>query len=504
MERKEWLEKIDIGPIRRWCGPVLFFVALIVFFTTLSPGPFPEFPASIHARNLGMGAVPPQSNPLYGLLVLGIDAVASEHLVGILNGFSAVCGAGCVWLLYVIVAGIPHNRTNEERNTGESRPVAEWVSGLVAALFFAFCLPLWVVSNRAHVLSFGLLILLLNVFFLLRYYATGKTRWIFTFALAFGIGVPEFSTFIVASPFFALILLGCIPRLKAMGWKRLILLVPTALIGFSLYVIWAARYVELPRFSWTGQEGMFDVIWLMWREQYLMALKSMPRVGWVVIGLVSLVPWVIVLMPKQTPYKMRYTSIFLHLLLTGLGLGILFNAKHISPWTFFGYAYVLVTPYVLIATWFGYLAGYWLMLIAHRSPYKNSLMNRLRVVLLPIYGPLCLAVLITAAVMNRSKANAKLAGPVITFSEAVVDSLEGRTWLVATGLLHESLFMAARKRGIELVLIDSRMNQKQVDRMILADHCEDPVLRDALTNGVPAFIKTWMKTDPEGISARMA
>ncbi|MFH1184545.1 MAG: DUF2723 domain-containing protein, partial [Chloroflexota bacterium] len=145
---------------RRWLGPTLFALAFVLYCFTLSPGAFPGESARLIVQHSGLDPFPPMSHPLWSGVVRLIGLLPLGSLALRLNLFSALCGAGVVWLVYRLTTRIPRDRTFEEIDCAFSARRVKSFSGTVAALILAACVPFWLVSTRAHTAAFDLLLLL--------------------------------------------------------------------------------------------------------------------------------------------------------------------------------------------------------------------------------------------------------------------------------------------------------------------------------------------------------
>ncbi|MEM7394055.1 MAG: DUF2723 domain-containing protein, partial [Verrucomicrobiota bacterium] len=466
-------------------GFVLFVLSLSVYLMTSPPGPWPNTTASIYAQNVGVGPLPPLTHPLYGLVTMAADRMAGAQLSAVMNGFSALCGAVGVCLMFVIVSGIRHDKSSEERSTGSSRLSAEWLSGTVAALFLTFCMPQWVVANRAHHLSFDVALLLFALGVLLRFVRDGDDRWLFGFAFIYGFGLAEFAGFITCTPLFALLLLFRWSAIRQMGPRRLVQVGLTTLPGLSVFLFWSIHYMQQPNFDLTGIGSVSEVLVLMVRNRFAEVVAHLPRVGWILIGLVSILPAIVTLAPRQSGAGMALFSRVMHVLLTALGLAIVLNLPHVSPWRWFEFERILVAPYLFIAVWFGYLAGYWQMLLYSGHLPRHPMLLSLRNLFAFFLYPSLIVLLSTAAVLNRAAADARPAVGMIQFARDVLENLEGRRWLVGPGHLQEPILLLAREEGVPLIYIDASRDPSRIELKALSELCPDPILADAALEGLP-------------------
>ena len=93
-----------------------------------------------------------------------------------------------------------------------------------------------------------------------------------------------------------------------------------------------------------------------------------------------------------------------------LAILIVFNVR-LAPWPLLGMRPLLVTPYVFIAVWAGYLAGYWYIFFGQRSRFEaRGPATILRAIGGTIYVPALLTVLVLGAALNVRSANGRTGG----------------------------------------------------------------------------------------------
>ncbi|MFU8781437.1 MAG: hypothetical protein ACNA71_10510, partial [Kiritimatiellia bacterium] len=211
---------------------VLLAVAVWIFYmVTLSRGAAPGSSAGflLHVLDL-FPRVTPQA-PLWYVVARGLAGVSGLRAVQVLNGFSALCGAVSVGLLYALVRnGIQVYLDTYLVREGRARFVG-CVAGFVAAMGLGLSAPFWSVANRAHMMTFDIMLLLFAGWLLVSFIRTGSFLYVVFLTLSYGVFAAEFATFIVVGPMFALGVLYGLWRHEILLPRRLGILSGLLLIG---------------------------------------------------------------------------------------------------------------------------------------------------------------------------------------------------------------------------------------------------------------------------------
>ncbi|HPF98605.1 MAG TPA: tetratricopeptide repeat protein [Kiritimatiellia bacterium] len=487
-------DKIDriLKNSRRSAGVWLFALSLVVYLLTLSRTAAPGESARLMVQHLGLDPFPPMSHPLYFLAVRLLGVIPIFDIALRLNFFSALCGAGAVWLLYGIVSRIPHNRTAEEVESRFPADAPATISGLVAGLYLALCVPFWIVSTRAHTAAFDVFLLLLSVRLLMSFQETGKSSHLNAFVLLYGLATTEFATFIVLAPFMAFVLALAMWRTKTLTAGTVTRCVLLYVLGLSVYFIHAWLYRLHPAYEWRAFNSYFMVLWFIWREQYRTIMFSMPQIGWLMVLLVSVIPWMIVVgSPKRAMTRSTvYGSQFLHALLSILSVLVMFNIP-IAPWPLLHFRPLLVTPYVIMACWTGYLVGYWYIILAQRSRFDARSASILRGVGRALLIPMLLVLFAASAVLNVKAADGRTGRALTDFADAVVERLGGRTWLLSNGVLDDLIVLSAHEQNVPVHVINMGQGLGAYLRYV-ASLLDDTRLRGLAQVGMIPLVSEWM------------
>jgi len=488
-------------------GPVLALVALGVYLLTLSDGAFPGPSSALVVSLLGLFPTLTPASPLWMLAARGLVGVAgSDHAVQALNVFSALCASGAVWLLYSLMRHGIFFFTDEYLVSLGRRRLASMAAGIAAALFFAFCLPFWNVATRAHNAAFDTLLLLLLARLFVAYAANGRVVVAIALALLYGAGLAEFATLIVLGPVFGGGLLYVMWRRETLRGWLLVGLAGSFVGGLLLAYLWAAwAFYETPGYEIRGYKNFFQILHYMWRDQYFLISRSLPREGWLIILFVTVVPWLTMFAVARRALndEHEWSINILHVTMTALVVAVALNVP-LSPWAMLGWSRLLVTPYVLAAMVFGYLAALWFLLPGERQDgawaFDMDLVRRAasRLVLLGLLG-----VVLYVPWRNREGADTAAARPANALADKVVESLAGRTWLLTDGRLDNHLLLAASRHQIPLRVLNIHGGDRLLYQNYVATLFEDVRLKNLATLSLAALMREWL-TPGQGIASQVA
>ena len=477
---------------------VVALLSLVTYLVTLSPGPYPGASARLVVGYTGL--VPPLS-PVYPLWsaaarLVGLMPVGS--LAGRCNALSAVCGATCVGLMYLVVVGALAQFVEKGNRTVSRVWVAIRLAGVSAALFLAFCAPFWIASTRAHTATFDA-VLLLGVTWLLLAFVAHRRFWILhLFAFGYGLGMVESATFISLAPLYVVMVLLMLHGLEALRGRVVLTLGASAIGGLLLYFVVALVFYRSPSYELYGYESYFRIVWYMWVNQYRLLMHSLPRVGWMVILLLTIVPWLVAVIVARRGLNEEndWSLCLLHVIMTALVVVVILNLKF-SPWDLAGPQRQLVSPYVLIASLVGYLAAYWFLLPSQwrLEPEQRRLM-KLRAVLGPALACPLVTLLVIAPFLNAAKADARDARPINAYAAAVLENAAGYEWLVTDGLLDDHLRILAHDKASNLEFLNLRLGSDGRYMRYITERIGKPRLKGLAQVGLSVLLQEWMETTP--------
>ncbi len=482
-------------------GPLLAIMAGMVYWKTLSSGAYPNDSALLIAQVSGLLGMSSAAHPLWALALKPFQYFGHGDLAHACNLASLVFGAIGVGLCYQIMQeAIVRLVEKEGVYSASVARVAGFWAGLSAALFLAFCMPYWVVSTRAFSEPFDLL-LLLGLTALLQMFTRSFHRiWLFLFAFLYGVCLVESAVLFVFVPFFGIYLLVTLWRAQRLETR---IILPTLLcgvvgLGAYVWVAWVFSGTETARLYEIN--GLWPAVWAIFKMQYRQILQGLPKVGWLLVGLVTIIPWMTALLVGRRGLNEErdWSFYLLHLLMTAVGLAVLFNTG-ISPWRLLGFGMIVVTPYLLAAAYYGYLVAYWFLLPMN---WGGPLEDRPGLRRLRVGVGVVLAVILTGLAgygvrLNWNEADARPAALINHLARQVVDDLQGRTWLITSGEIDNNILIAAHDRGVSVELLDQTRGNDSVYRHHLASRLTDSNLKSLAEVSLMAFMQEWLKSDPE-------
>ncbi len=259
-------ETQDTGQGFSACPLLGGLIAFIVYYLTLAPtiawGNFPtdalrraritpqtilsEDSAELSAAAATLGIAHSSGYPLFILVGhLFSRLPMGEDVAYRLNLFSALCAAGAVAFLWVVVRDW----------TGRTR--AAWL----ASLLFAFSYTFWEHALMTEVHALHLLLLILGLWFATKVGRTNERRWLYAWAFVSGLGMSNHLTTILFLPGFVVLLSR--PLLRTMrNLRTAAALVGCYVAGLLPYLYLPLRALQKPLYNW-GNPSSLPRWWAM-------------------------------------------------------------------------------------------------------------------------------------------------------------------------------------------------------------------------------------------------
>ncbi|MCX7590942.1 MAG: tetratricopeptide repeat protein, partial [Kiritimatiellae bacterium] len=353
--------------------------------------------------------------------------------------------------------------------------------------------------------AFEAVLLLLCARFFLSYALHGQSHYAVLLALACGVGIVESPTIIVFAPLFGISLLFAMWHHNSLRVVPLLKPIIAAVVGLSTYLLAAWWYYHTEGYQLYNYSGFWQIIWSTWREQYHVLLRNLPKTGWLLVGLTTAVPWLISLLVARRALNEEkdWTYYILHVAITLVAFGVLFNIRF-APWPLFGFSRLLVTPYILAAGLYGYLAAYWFLLFSGGHREEES-QRRVRVGWTAAWlgGCVWMGMTILAAFKNGTDAHQGEIDEVGLHARTIVENLEGRPWLVTHGVLDDNILLAAYDTRRKVVALDLSKGQNPIYLRYIAQMFSEPRLRNLATAGIMPLVQGWLKYD-EQVTKKLA
>lgn len=476
----------------RLIAVILSLGALALFVVTGSSQVDPEISASWLVQMLHIAPFPSMEYPVWSWIARSLAHLTPAHFARSLNLFSAVCGAGSVALVYLmLLSGV------RSKATAQSNPWIKILAAGAGAGFLMTSIPVWLVSNRAHPASFDLLLLIGSLFLLQRYRITTRPAWLFAFAFAYGVGLAEVATFAIFLPLIACYVFYqsfLMRQLTPRVWAPTLLL---GLLGASLFLLAVREYYHLSAATWREATSYWDVLKTFLLDRKRLVLSSVPRHGWLLLFVGTTVPWA-VLWLSQRREEANARMLLFYLVLFGILLTILFNGI-ISPWRVLGTTPLLVTPYLLVAYSLGLLiARFSLINEARVASRTRSLRKRRSFFPVLLVGTLILFVAVGAR--NLPTANTKsAASAAATLTRATLDLASGRTLWVGDGLMEDLLQLEAFRRGAKFNYVNLHQAEAFTYRRYVSSLFDDPRFQSLALAGISPLISAWLRQDETAV-----
>lgn len=480
---------------------IIGVVSFLLFAIAVPPVPHAGTSAALLAQKLGVSPLPLFSNPLYGWVIQGIAAVAGNAVYYVINLFSAACAAVVLTLVFSIVYRVTPRFNVENSLSLASMHLIQLFSGVVAVMYLLAATPVWLAATRAGPLPFDLM-LLLSAFYLVASY-TGKSsasRMMFAVFL-YGVCIVEFTTAILFAPLFGVLVLVMLYSTGNMRPGLFVKLLGCGVAGLSLYLVQAGVYALSPVYEWREFKSFFQVIWYIWLEQYQTLTRGLPRVGWLTLALVSVLPWVVT-------YTMNFSRklgvasgaiigrIALHIVLLALAVVLLLDVP-LSPAVITGTTFIYLTPYVLIALWVGNVAAFWSVALSRTRRFERPWETRTRTALAYVFVIALPVFLITrTAIAGMPAARDERDVLIQKTAVALVDAAAEKRWIISNTFLDDHIALEINRRDLPLTLIRTSLSRSPVYMKYIAGMFTDrPRLESLALVGFGPFVEEWFSSD---------
>ncbi|HNX36025.1 MAG TPA: tetratricopeptide repeat protein [Kiritimatiellia bacterium] len=489
----------------------LGLLAAVVYGLTLSHGVYPGESARLMTAYSGIDPLELPLHPIWGTLVSWVSSLPAFSLPLRLNLFSAACSVVSVVLMYRLMSFLIHDILYEEYSVEYAPRVSVW-AGTVSALALMSAVPVWQAATRLQYQSFDLMLVLASGA-LLASYAVRKWRlFLVLFALLQGVGVVESVVFIPLAPVFLTFLVYVLWKQGELSLRRVAWMGVLSVAGMSLYYFSARAFLATHDGEALGFKGVMDVVVAVWKSQLVQLRSGLPRVNWLVLLLMSVVPWLASGFAsfRALNNERSWSQYILHLTLSVLVVLGLTNAA-ISPWEILKpFGHLPVWAYAMLAMTTGYLVAYWYLLLKVERPKRGQSTSVLTkqtgdwLGLILTY-PMA-AVVLLAAVINGFECRSSRGAFADRCAKEILDRLGSRTWFVTDGTLDPHLRIMAKERGQELNLLCLQNDMspfylksvaKLIDEKKLFSAANMQRMKSTLDLGILPFIQDWFAMDKE-------
>ncbi len=475
---------------------ILMVLCLVLYLVTLARGAVPGPSSNLVLNALGLFPNLIPAALLWHAIARFLAAVSGGQAILVLNAFSALCAAISVGLLYAVMRHSVFACLDPYAVREDRAGFVSVLAGGVSAAALGLSAPFWSVATRAHMMSFDIMLLLLAAWLLISFMRTGSLRYAIILTLIYGLLAAQFSTMIVMGPLFGVGILYGLWRHDKLLPRHLGLLAVLGVVGILVgYGLLTFFFYRSPGYVFRDYRGFWHLLWSIWVYQAMQIMHSLPREGWLIILFTTTVPWLTMLtMARRGLNDDRDIAIvFLHLIMTLFAMGVWLHAP-LTPWRLMGAQRVLITPYVLVAMVTGYLAAFWFLLAGAWHDVRDQ-----GILALAFFGfgkVLSLAMVVFAVVLPwwfADEAQPRGVSAVRDVAGDVVDSMEGRTWLVSDGGLDAHYFIAAWERGIPLQILSLPSGNQLIYQRYISSLLDDVRLQNAVRLSMPALLSEWFR-----------
>ena len=439
------------------------------------------------------------ASPLWTGVVRLVATIDVGALSLRLNLLSALCGAVAVFALYHIIVDVIRGAIMPSVVDDVRAQAAACLAGTTAACFLTFCIPFWTVCNRAHVASFDVMLVLLVAWLYLVYLRTDRDRYGFLWALLYGLGAVEHVAFVALAPLCGGHILLHLWEQERLSARRVVFLLLLGLTGWSILFLVVWQFHESPGYELRGYGSYWQIIWYGSRDQYWALTRSLPKRGWLVALIVTVVPWLTCLaVGKRGLNEERDWSYYvLHVVMTALVVCVLFDVYWVRSLVRSGDA---VMHYVLTASVYGYLSAYWFLLAGAWRPTEG---NRLPA-FIHSWLPRALACLMLGGVACGGYRNVGASGTtrsalVNWYVGTVLDSVGNCQWLVTGGKLDNNIAIVAYERGNPIRLLNRQAGDNVIYLRYIDGLFESPRLRNAARIGIVPLFQEWFLVESNAV-----
>lgn len=451
-------------------------------------------------QKLGIDPFPNFLNPIYGYIVQTLAFLGGSHTFHLINLFSAICAAGALGFVFALAY-----RGARLFNVEHSFPPAlmhrvQLGASLAAVLYLLAAEPFWMAATRAGPHSFDLLLLLFP--FYLAFSAKEKeseSRLLLSCAL-YGIAMVEFSTAILLLPLFAFLVLARFYEANVLTPALITKAALCGAAGLLLFFVQAGIYMTTPAYEWREFKHVFQLFRYMALDHYHALTRGVPRVGWLTMAMISIVPFVVTTAfripagPGRGQGPIVGTA-SLNVILAALGILLLTNVP-LAPKNITGSSVLYLTPYVLIALWFANVTAFWLVLLFRKRRFEDAWSTRARSIIGIAYAvilPLLLAGFVFMRSMPAAREGRGEQRLIHQFVQSVVDQCRDSEWLISNSPADDLIALEIRRREspLKLVRLDygrSRASMKYIASLFSGN----PRLQSLARVGMEPLLDEWL------------
>lgn len=487
----------------RLVAPMVFVLAFFVYLLTTSSSAYVGSPADVTAI---YGGLKPRYNPAYPLWTIMTSGVSAIPIGSLALRFNVLCvflGALFLSIGYDVVSEAIFRTVDYDPRSEKRAAVAARLGGLGFVVALGFSMPFWAASTRPGLQLFGLVWLAIVSRVYLTYCRSGRLLHLALFGLLYGVGLAESYLFIVFGPLFLLHLAIDMLRYERVRARPWVVLGVAGFVGALMYLVAAGMFYKSDGYEFQSLTSFARVCRMLIQNQFNQ-VRGLAGGTWLVYLFMAVVPWLAALgvAHRSLNGERDWSFYVLHGVLTVLSVGV-FSAL---PWMFGSVAlqwrglafYRPFISYLLLAMVFGYVLAYWALFPCTRvSPDAGDVeIKRAGAVGLTVSLLLLLSAGVVSMV-NLQEVKARSVAFVADYADSVLDSLDGRDYLISDGVMDDHILIRAHDRGERVMLLDLSRARDPAYGNELESHFTSPQDRNMLDLGLLPMIQSWFERDPD-------
>ena len=491
--------------------------AALVYLLTFSPGVFPGESASLMAVHSGLEPLIAPVHPFWGSIVSKIAAIGPKGMVFRLNFFSFLTALAAVWLTFDLMSSLVGSTIERETATPRIAAMASIVAGIGAAIALALSVPFWMTATRLQYQGFNLLLLLVVLRLLVWYLDTESGGVLALLALVAGFACVEALWIGCFLPLVAAVVITRWVRRGSVKAANIPLVAISFVVGLASVFLVAHVFKQSHDISLRGYGNTWSIIRGILGDQAKFIRANSRHSGWLNIAILTLAPWLasIAISARSLNETREWGIMIMHAAMSVAVALVLGNAPAVSPWGIFRETGILPVPLLAMsAMTMGYLMAYWYLIIVNGSQVnidgERTFAQRSSIWFGWVFGIVTAASMVITGGINILEANGRNGRFADECAREIIDSLEGRKWIVTDGLFDSHLVIEAHCTGKNIRLVELQNNDNKVYlRYLRSVINEDPdfkspgidigKLENGADLGVVSFLQDWLDCDPAAI-----
>ena len=503
--------------LARVAGLATVGLSALVYLLTFSPGVFPGESASLMSIYSGLEPLVSPAHSIWGAIVGKLAALGPKGMVFRLNFLSFLTGLLGIWLTFDLMTTFVGSVIERETATPKVAAGASVLAGVGASIALAFCVPYWMTATRLQYQGFNLVLLLAVLRILLWYLDTENGLVLVLMSLVAGVACVEALWIACFMPFVATVVIVRWVRRGSMKAANIPAVCLSFALGLASVFLAAQIFSKGHDISLRGYTSLWSIAIGVIRDQAHFIMANARHTGWLNILILAITPWLAAaaISARSLNETREWGIMVMHAAMSVAVALVLGNAPAVSPWGIFREEGILPLPLMAIsAMTMGYLLAYWYLIVVNSSQVnidgERTFAQRSSIWFGWIFGIITIAVMVVTSGINVLEANGRSGRFADECAREIIDSLEGRKWIVTDGLFDSHLVIEAHCTGNNIRLVELQNNDNKVYlRYLRSVINEDPdfkapgidigKLLNGADLGVVSFLQDWLECSPAAI-----